>query len=914
MSISDDLQVPRWLNSSEVASVGSGAALGYGLGPFRQLLSRCDQATEKGSTASRVQQAIELAHRAGACCSSLPQVAIPTMVGRKDFFGWPPTAVQLLTDLSGSAQKARDLCARGASATVRWAVAAAESISCLANSSTALLADAWDHLRSLIAEVGFLASLRAQTLQSAAATLALEDGLRAALLTLGAGATMTALFSQEGSEDFQELEVAVLARYFCAAAATAQLELRAVALAVHVTWLTPTLHLERQVLDDNVVQTLRLAAEILSGAESDAVVEPWVPRSKPYAGATNAPLLVLRVPPKMLYADVWTYASQLRHHFEKSGAAVRVVWEETYFLIHGPMLAARFRDQPAGRVDVVYRPLFGLDERDGDLWRIGPTQASELAANASAAWLLELKDKPLLLLSGGAQVFADDSSPAHKGQLPLSAGCWFRLPQGCPASNDGDTIHGQNWQRDAWGERNFGALDDPAACGVVRREAFRQWCGTSEVEMVHVPPEMQQGPTPSQMHATLPEVLEALQLPDSASSPKPRGVLDFQHWHVSGIRMPRWDQVTLTRASALWQTYLDRQKEAIARAAAGDISILRKHGIVVWACQPAMPCGGHGDRLKGIVATFVLAILTDRFFFIDAPDPWDLRLFMAPNALDWRVTPTISGLVHGRHVLWDHDYFMDFYLDHLLASNAPWVVYTNKISFIGPLMKHPRLFSRAMELELLEQPYLTAKVWKLLFRPTPALDRHWQRLKQQLGGPGSPFIALHYRSGDLAAGFGVVNGEIDVRSGLQEVLSLLGCADLIERQLKLPSSTRWFLASDNRAVLEVPQVATWRQQGKLVVREGGRAVHLAVEGVVPPSGAPQEQSTPGAAQQPALFSAIEVAESLAGVADSWVDFLALSQATAAVVSSSAFGIMAASAGALNTAYSASGCARLDLLV
>lgn len=76
------------------------------------------------------------------------------------------------------------------------------------------------------------------------------------------------------------------------------------------------------------------------------------------------------------------------------------------------------------------------------------------------------------------------------------------------------------------------------------------------------------------------------------------------------------------------------------------------------------------------------------------------------------------------------------------------------------------------------------------------------------------FIALHHRSGDLPAGFGMVNGEagslsvhregdqltncipsgllqVDVRADAKtEVLRLLTCAHSLERYLKLPSTTR----------------------------------------------------------------------------------------------------------------------------
>ena len=37
-------------------------------------------------------------------------------------------------------------------------------------------------------------------------------------------------------------------------------------------------------------------------------------------------------------------------------------------------------------------------------------------------------------------------------------------------------------------------------------------------------------------------------------------------------------------------------------------------------------CGGHGDRLNGMLGAFVLALLSDRAFFIDSQRPVPLSL------------------------------------------------------------------------------------------------------------------------------------------------------------------------------------------------------------------------------------------------------------------------------------------------
>lgn len=356
----------------------------------------------------------------------------------------------------------------------------------------------------------------------------------------------------------------------------------------------------------------------------------------------------------------------------------------------------------------------------------------------------------------------------------------------------------------------------------------------------------------------------------------------------------------------------------------GWLPYLKRHAVedasapaVVWACHPSFPCGGHGDRVKGIISAFVLAILTDRLFYVDSPDPWDLRLFMEPGYLDWRVVD-VQGSPGGRHVLWDHDLFERSYLKELLASSdRVWIVYTNKQSLVGPLLRDPALQVRAQMLGLFSMPYLVHRVWSTLFRPTEAMERHFARLRAALGGPTVPYIAMHHRAGDHSSGFGLVNGELDRRGDVTEVVALLTCAHIVERRLGLPNTTRWYLAADSEEALKVPQVDVWRRGGKLLTQLG-RRTHLAAAGVVPPSGSVGFRRTDGklgTATGPSgeASEASRAAESLAGVADAWVDFLALSRATAAVVSSSAFGIMAAQIGGLENAFYVNGCIRLDLV-
>lgn len=59
-----------------------------------------------------------------------------------------------------------------------------------------------------------------------------------------------------------------------------------------------------------------------------------------------------------------------------------------------------------------------------------------------------------------------------------------------------------------------------------------------------------------------------------------------------------------------------------------------KRKYIVYQCYEI--CGGLGDRQKGIVSAYLLAVLTGRTFVIDMPFPCQLEIFMQPNKYNWR--------------------------------------------------------------------------------------------------------------------------------------------------------------------------------------------------------------------------------------------------------------------------------------
>lgn len=79
--------------------------------------------------------------------------------------------------------------------------------------------------------------------------------------------------------------------------------------------------------------------------------------------------------------------------------------------------------------------------------------------------------------------------------------------------------------------------------------------------------------------------------------------------------------------------------------------------VLVYRCLPGRLCAGVGDRLRGIVATFLLSIATRRLFFIDWPpghhSPFHLTAALLPASVDWTLPPRLASVASdAAHLDW----------------------------------------------------------------------------------------------------------------------------------------------------------------------------------------------------------------------------------------------------------------------
>lgn len=296
--------------------------------------------------------------------------------------------------------------------------------------------------------------------------------------------------------------------------------------------------------------------------------------------------------------------------------------------------------------------------------------------------------------------------------------------------------------------------------------------------------------------------------------------------------------------------------------------------VLIFHCQDGQGCGGMGDRLKGIIFTFTLAIATNRLFFIDIPAGdhsfFPFEVGFHPASIDWRLPSTLkltpgSGLAEKKSAKdrrWlglastinDNDTLIlnwafgeqsffkrpvpkniarfdgnDIRYVNLktnargvlssfktypaiirMASNAP-----HSISF--QLFSNPALLNHSAS----EFPSYRTTLFRVLtttlLTPSPVVNQLVSQLSSDF--QDRSFAAVHARTGDdvLESGaqrFRYVQNNYSIVSS-----SILSCLR------KRSSSHNVFLASDSRGFKKT-FLESARANGKLVKTESEKAVHI----------------------------------------------------------------------------------------
>ncbi|CAD7941134.1 unnamed protein product [Amoebophrya sp. A120] len=410
------------------------------------------------------------------------------------------------------------------------------------------------------------------------------------------------------------------------------------------------------------------------------------------------------------------------------------------------------------------------------------------------------------------------------------------------------------------------------------------------------------------------------------------------------------------------QAELDRYAEWHAENPAGA-----KRLVVV--CLPFSQCGGHGDRVNGLLTLFLLALITKRRFLILSSNPVDWHSVFAPNRIDWRTEIGQISLTNVR-TYFDKRYGFREDLDRILASPAQTLL----LRVNNRIVKS--LYGEGCDLQA---PFLVSRVMQFLFSPNIYLEQTINETAEELGlfapqyNSGStssgtttsgeprpaavktstdnmenllvPYISIHYRTGDIA---------FDPHRHNSSLAGFVQCAYQIERELGLPPETPWVLHADS--LRQVPE--SWylaaaekyedflneqekeKQQFLIDQRQEERQAAQEIDAKLLAKDAPL-LPPPLASSLPAkgvgAHGAVPAAEDFArrklrvprglgrvhidrsefqpgvkGFQNAFAEWYLVSQARAVLLSRSFFAETAAEIGRIRDAYFITGCVKMDL--
>ena len=253
-------------------------------------------------------------------------------------------------------------------------------------------------------------------------------------------------------------------------------------------------------------------------------------------------------------------------------------------------------------------------------------------------------------------------------------------------------------------------------------------------------------------------------------------------------------------------------------------------------------CAGYGDRVRGMISLFYLAILTDRAFLIHWKKPKPLERFLTPKNINW--TFPIPLLETRKHFWKDINGPRKKDLDGWLTRNSstfaslmkkenfnvyfdkPVEIVTSNVYFAESAMQANKyLMQQAQNLEispLLPGPRRYAKIgcaFDVLFNKSPGLQNALQNTRKKLRENSAFVIGIHIRLGDNQF------GRNNTRVSESDFPKYFFCAKRVERKLfnlDDRKQARWFLATDSLLVKDYAR----KHFAEKVITEENKPEHL----------------------------------------------------------------------------------------
>ena len=268
---------------------------------------------------------------------------------------------------------------------------------------------------------------------------------------------------------------------------------------------------------------------------------------------------------------------------------------------------------------------------------------------------------------------------------------------------------------------------------------------------------------------------------------------------------PNYDVEYETKCQGNWRTdYSELHRNSLETS--------KKY--LVFKCSKA----GWGNRVRALLSSFHLAIISKRAFIIDCPKPSPLEKYLEPNLIKWNYKINMTGLT----VRFRSPKFESFGAGGFKKTdfetnltNAVEGIHAYNGIFYNELKENPKY-------NLPNSHMLLGCSFYFLFKKSKYLEKNIKQARDYLGFEDNIVLGIHIRRGDIS--FNHNRGDIRIEK-VESTDNYFSCAEKIEKRIQEKYNTTktiWFLASDS---VEVKQYAEKKYPGKI------RQLHGPVEHV-----------------------------------------------------------------------------------
>ena len=198
--------------------------------------------------------------------------------------------------------------------------------------------------------------------------------------------------------------------------------------------------------------------------------------------------------------------------------------------------------------------------------------------------------------------------------------------------------------------------------------------------------------------------------------------------------------------SDVWENFADYH--------ASVLSGKQKGKYLIYDCSSGYDCGGYGNRIHGITALLILAMLTKRVFLIQMTNPTDINTFLQPNAIQWNYTLPEELKSYNINLYRKKNFYSNFRtLENALLGNDEYDVLRVRINsglFFILVAMSDHMTDNMISTFILKTQYdlvlLYGCAYNYLFKYQPTVIQSINSLKTELGLETGKYVALHVRS------------------------------------------------------------------------------------------------------------------------------------------------------------------------